>query len=524
MAGPAVLKIDIVTDARGAAGGIAQTEGKLSSLGSTASKAGLAVKAGLAGAGIAVVALGKQAYDAASNVQQAFGAVETVYGKHAGLIKDLANTAADSVGLAKSQYADLAALLGSQLTNMGRSQQAAANETENLIQLGADLAATYGGTAAEAVEALSSVLKGETDPIERYGISIKQSDINARLAAKGQDELKGTALKSATATAALGLVFDQSSKAQGAFARESDTAAGQQQRLSANVENLKARLGAGLLPIMTNVFEFINTRAIPYGTQLASTLSERLGPTVSRVGAFIREDLIPAARQFYTWFAERIAPNIRDAMIPIVNGLRSAFEKIQTKIEANRGSLEKLGRFLKSVAEFASDLEPIIGTVLGTAFDVLGTAIGLVIDAISTLIDLIDAAVDGAKKLADAISSIPGAGLVGKGIGAIGGLFGSAPLVGQVGRLVGRSAPVSTDGLGTLTTAAAGGFYLGGGSSSASALLAPAVVDARRFYSIDASGSIDPLATADRLADVLRRDDVRKGRVPSFAPATGWSG
>lgn len=520
----ATLRIDIVTDARGTQTAIAQTESKLGKMGRKAGKAGLLVAGGVAAVGGAAVILGKQAYDAASNVEQSFGALDSIYGKHAGLLKDLASEAANTVGLSKSQYAELASVLGAQLTNMGRSQKKAAGETEGLISLGSDLAATFGGSVADAVNSVSSALKGETDPIERYGVSIKQSDINARLAAQGLDELEGKAAKQAQASAVLALITEQTAKSHGAFAREADTAAGQQARLSANVENLKAKLGEKLLPVMASTFEYINTRVIPGVSVFASDLNEKLGPAVQATGDWVTRKLIPAAKSLYRWFIEEIAPNIRDTLVPIVDGLRGAFEKITGKLDENQDSLSKVGNFLKKVAEFASDLQPIIGVILGGAFEVLGTAIGVVIDVISELVDLIDAAISGAKKLADAITSIPGAGIVGKGIGAIGGLF-SSPVLGGVGALAGRAAPVSRVGLGALATAAAGGGYgYAGGGLVGLGQGGPAIVDASRHYNIDATGAIDPIATADRIRAILRADDVRNGRSATYVPANGWAG
>jgi hypothetical protein len=47
------------------------------------------------------------------------------------------------------------------------------------------MAAVFGGTAADAVDALSSALKGEMDPIERYGVTLNQAAIDAQKAADG---------------------------------------------------------------------------------------------------------------------------------------------------------------------------------------------------------------------------------------------------------------------------------------------------------------------------------------------------
>jgi hypothetical protein len=71
------------------------------------------------------LAAGKFALDAigsASEVEQSFGALESVYGKNARQVKKWAEGAADAVGLAKAEYANLSALVGSQLQR-GRRQE-----------------------------------------------------------------------------------------------------------------------------------------------------------------------------------------------------------------------------------------------------------------------------------------------------------------------------------------------------------------------------------------------------------------
>lgn len=245
----AILAIRIIADAAGASKGFDQAQSRMQRFESGARKAGIAATAVLGG----LAAMGKQAFDSASALQQASGAVDSVFAGQSGAVKQLAKDAADSVGLAQSQYSDLAAVLGSQLKNLGIAQDQLVPKTSQLIGLGSDLAATFGGTTAEAVQALSALFRGEADPIERYGVSIKQSDINARLAAQGQDKLTGAAKVQAETQARLALLMDQTSAAQGQFARESDTAAGAQQRMAANVENAKAAMGDILLPVVAQL-------------------------------------------------------------------------------------------------------------------------------------------------------------------------------------------------------------------------------------------------------------------------------
>ena len=80
------------------------------------------------------------------------------------------------------------------------------------------------------------------------------------------------------AGAAQAAIFDQTSAAQGDFARTSGGLANQQRILAAQVENLKARLGQALLPVVQRLVTFINTTVIP----VLSAWAEKYGPAVER--------------------------------------------------------------------------------------------------------------------------------------------------------------------------------------------------------------------------------------------------
>lgn len=245
----ATLAIKVTTDADKAAADLDAVGKKAGGFESGLNKAAV----GAAAAGVAIVAFGKSALDAASNAQQAAGAVDAIYGDTADTIHSFAKTAAKDTGLAASDYEDMAAVFGAQLKNMGVATQDLAPQTDELISLGADLAAQFGGSTADAVAALSSLMKGEADPIEKYGVAIKQADIAAKEAELGLSGLTGEAAKAATTQAMLALLAEQTGDAVGAFGREADTAAGQTARANAQWQDTQATLGAVLLPVVAAV-------------------------------------------------------------------------------------------------------------------------------------------------------------------------------------------------------------------------------------------------------------------------------
>jgi xanthosine utilization system XapX-like protein len=196
----------------------------------------------------AIAAFAKDIVGAASDAEQAMGGVDAVFKGNASAIKTWSSQSSKSLGLAQTDYQELATLIGSQLKNAGTSMDQLAPKTNDLITLGSDLAAQFGGSTADAVSALSSLLKGERDPIEKYGISITAADVANEELAMGLDTSTSAAKKQSDATATLSLLHKQSKDAVGANAREAETAAGKQARLTAAYEDAKATIGTALLP------------------------------------------------------------------------------------------------------------------------------------------------------------------------------------------------------------------------------------------------------------------------------------
>lgn len=213
----------------------------------------------LAGAGL--VAGFKDIIGRASQAEQAVGGVQAVFKDYASTVVADSQKAAEGLGLSSTAYQELITLSGALLKNKGIRDFA--EQGKSLIQIGADLAAQYGGSTREAVEALNSALRGESDPIERYAVSLNQTAINAVLAANGQDALTGAALEQAKTMARLQVITEQTADAQGANAREADTFAGASARASAQFEEMRTELGQKLLPVMSKFVGFLNNDALP---------------------------------------------------------------------------------------------------------------------------------------------------------------------------------------------------------------------------------------------------------------------
>lgn len=449
MGRPAVLKIDILADGK-------QAQGELGRTGSAAGKLGKAAAAGAAIAVTAVVGIGIAAAKSASAVEQGTGAAQKVFKAYSdGVVKN-AERADMALGLSKSGYLDLANVIGSQLKNAGTPMKNLGSETDKLITKGADLAATFGGSTADAVNALSSAMKGELDPIERYGVSIKKSDVNARLARDGLDKLTGAAAKTAEQQALLALINEQTADSTGAFASESNTAAGVGERARAVWENTKATLGQGLLPVLVTVGTFFLTRIVPAVKAGAAAFSANLGPALSRAGGFITGTVVPAVRGLHGWFVSKLAPGIRSGVLPVIANGQSAFGRIQTAIRNNEPAIRKVISALKSVAEFiAGRVIPVAGKVVGAFVGMQSRGLSVVINGLGSLVDGISSAVGWFQRLIDKVGAVASK-VKNSGIGrVVGSLLGSSVSPGGiVAARLGRGGLTAAGGLG----GAAGGL------------------------------------------------------------------
>ena len=143
----AVLTIKILGDAASGVKALQQTAGEAESFSSRTAGAfrsmqgpALAAAGGIAAAGALVV-------KAASDQEQAVGALNAVFGDQSAKMLENAR-AATVLGLSTADYAQQSAVLGAQLANQGFAQEQLAGTTDDLIGLAADMAAQFGGATA----------------------------------------------------------------------------------------------------------------------------------------------------------------------------------------------------------------------------------------------------------------------------------------------------------------------------------------------------------------------------------------
>ncbi len=344
----------------------------------------------VAGAAFAAVGIGaaigaKKAIDAASNLGESVNAVEVVFGKASDTIFEFGKTAATQAGLSQRAFNEAVTPIGAALRNVGLGAEEAANQSINLTKRAADMASVFNVDLDEAITAIQAGLRGEADPLERFGVGLNETAIasyavKTGIAAAGEEMTNQQKVQ-----ARLGLLMEQSNRVAGDFVNTSDGLANQQRILRAEFENVSAEVGTALLPVATKLLGIV-ADLVPKVLDLGRSIAGFLGPVLStvvdtvrdfaeglggsgegsvagagwKVSQFIRGQLIPALKGIWGWISDNIIPIIRDLGKIVVRTFH-AFAKV---IDDNRPALDRIYDRIKRVLNLLGDVWHIIWIVL----------------------------------------------------------------------------------------------------------------------------------------------------------------
>jgi hypothetical protein len=210
---------------------------------------GLAV-AGAAVAGAAVIAFATDAVKAASDEQESLNKARVVFGAASDSVVAFAETSAESFGISSSAALESSASFGNMLLSAGLAQDAAASMSVELVQLASDLASFNNVDPSVALERLRSGLSGQARPLRAFGILMSESAVQTEAYASGIAKVGDELTEGQKVQARYQLILKQTGTAQGDFARTSTGLANGQRILAATMEDLKAKVGAELLPAL----------------------------------------------------------------------------------------------------------------------------------------------------------------------------------------------------------------------------------------------------------------------------------
>ena len=247
------INIGIFTSFNGK--GIADAQREFKSLTTTSQKAGFILQRALLPAAAAIGTITQviaPAIRAASDFEEATSKVNVIFGRASKSVKDFANTAARELGQSKQSVLDAAGAFGTFGKAAGLAGEDLSTFTTDFVTLSTDLASFNNTTPEEAVQAIGAALRGEAEPLRRFGVLLNDATLKAEAMKLGIYDGSGALTAQQKILAAQAAIYKQTGDAQGDFARTADNLANKQRTLSALFKNFQIQLGQQLLPAATD--------------------------------------------------------------------------------------------------------------------------------------------------------------------------------------------------------------------------------------------------------------------------------
>lgn len=277
--------------------------------------AGVALAAATAAAAVLAVKLGKDAVNAASDLNETVSKSRAIFGPASADLEKWANTAASSLGQSKQQALDAAGTFGNLFVQLGVGREVAVDMSKQMVTLASDFASFHNADITEVIDAQSAAFRGEYDALQRFVPTINAAAVEQEaLRATGKKTTKELTLQE-KALATQTLMMKGAGDATGDFARTSDGLANRQRILSAQFEDVKAKIGNALLPVMVNLAGFVLNKIVP----ALSKLGEAVAPIVLGLSAFVaafREGDVTS--DGFVGTMERLGNYAREVLLPVI--------------------------------------------------------------------------------------------------------------------------------------------------------------------------------------------------------------
>ncbi len=273
--------------------------GKLDELDSKAAKVAKRIKEGfefrigqrmfdgLSRAASRIPGMVSAALEAASDMGEVVSKNNEVFQSSSESMLAWAANSATAFGQSKAAALAAASDYGNLFRAMDIAPDKAAAMSQSMVELAADLASFNNTTVEEAVTAIGAALRGEAEPIRRYGVLLNDATLKAEAFSQGLSDGKKTLDPTTKALAAYNLILSKTGTAQGDFARTSDGAANSSRIIKAQVADAAAEFGRSFLPAVEDVaakIKSVDWEGLANGLASLVRASIALVPTIKAIG------------------------------------------------------------------------------------------------------------------------------------------------------------------------------------------------------------------------------------------------
>jgi gas vesicle protein len=267
----------------------------------------------------------KQGFEESVNLNESLNKTRQIFGDASKDIEAFSKTSVEALFVTQSAALEAAANFGIFGRAAGLTGDELSGFAITLTSLATDLASFNNTSVQDAATAISAALRGESEPIRKYGVLLNEVVLQTRAMELGIIDAKRTLQPFERVLAANAEILAQTAVAQGDAARTADDFANSSRRAKAAGIETFAAIAANLVPLA----EFVTNAAFPSLQLLTRFIRNDVGPALT----ILREGLIGAAAGLGALVAAKVAA-----------------EALQFLALALRAVLTPLGAFVAAVA------------------------------------------------------------------------------------------------------------------------------------------------------------------------------
>lgn len=228
----------------------------------------------------ALINLGQQAVDVASDLTEVDNVVQKAFGNMRGEMDALADSSIKNLGISRLE----AYQTGSTFMAMGKSMLTSSQDAKdmalNLTKLGANMASFFNTSNKYAAIALKSIYTGETETLKQYGVVMTEVNLKQFALAQGISKSYNEMSQSEKVMLRYQYVMQQLGYIGDDFIDTQDSWANQTRVLKEQWKEFLGVLGTGIITVLTPLVKALNMimgRMIAIAKSIGSVLSSVFG-------------------------------------------------------------------------------------------------------------------------------------------------------------------------------------------------------------------------------------------------------
>lgn len=335
---------------------------------------------------------GRAAVRTASDAVELQSAFNQTFKSMAGMMNEWAVATGNAMGRSTQEMQRGAQSFAIFFNQAARTRGEAALMSQQFAILAQDLSSFFNTSPEDAMTALAAALRGEADPIERYGVLVNDAALQQEMLSRG---MRGTTANLTAQEKILlryQVIMRSTRDAQGDVLRTSSGLANQLRSLNAAWEEMKVRVGEVLMPLVQRVVGalrgmiqwFTNLHpAVIKAIVVIGALAAAMGPLTVVMATIVGPAML-ALFVARLGMLGRVAAWVIAPVVMFVRALGTLMARLVTGRALFPGiaaGLTRLGEIFPRIAGFLAPLAARIGAIR-VAFTALGGPIGWAVTAI----------------------------------------------------------------------------------------------------------------------------------------------